>query len=1060
MIPSAEWTWIDAAADRFEREWNRGPRPRIEDFLADSEEPRRSALLEELLRIECERRRRAGEHPTVEEYQVRFPEHASVVDAVFESGRGSSCEDSAGNGHAEPAAPLIRRLGDYELIRELGRGGMGIVYEARQVSLDRTVALKVLPPELTGDYRRLRRFEREARAAGRLHHTNIVPVFGLGHHEGTYFYVMQLIRGPGLDVVIGELRRSRRPEPHRLAATDWADWAVPIAAELARSLATGRYSRHEAAALPGLDPGSSEHIKLISRGRDEVAGEASMTRRFPRPPDAVAATIPTPEPATRRSERGLADPVAVTPDASTLSSFSGSGSSFFDSVARIGMQVAEGIDHAHGQGILHRDIKPSNLLLDLHGNAWITDFGLAKASDSDDLTASRDLIGTLRYMAPERLEGRADARSDIYALGLTLYELLALRPAFDAGDTNRLFAQVTAEDPPPLRRLDSDIPRDLATIVHRAIAREPSRRYATAAALAEDLGRFLDRQPIRARQTPPHERFLLWCRRNPGLASSVAVAAASLVLATGLSLAMAWSQYRAASRLRAEQARSLAEKARAETSLRRARRVVNDYLVNTGENIFAERNDSALLRDMGRRLLESAAKDYEELLAQGECDPGLRADLAATYASLGAYGRDVESMVSYQRAITIWRDLVREYPGSVEYRWGLARSCAGIGQLQWQLGRTGEAMHVIEELVKSYNYLNKVGNVDYKLRCDVGVAFRVLGHLQQKSGQPEAALRSFQTARDMLEEQVRSETSTDTEARNRDANTYRWDRFSVQHALGEAYTALGTGLDAVSRPAEAICAFQQALATFKALAHDRPNNLLYQIAVPVCLSHLGLSYRSTGRGTEARRSLLEACATWDKIVRDGQDEEKLKVTGNWGHRADSLLFLGWVCQELGREDEARPHFLRAHDIYRELSLAEPEASWFRGGLARCLISLGRMQRQAGRTAEALSSLRQAQAIFESYPHLSPGDRYSLACCRAQMAPILDAGRDATSASEDRRLGDQAMSMLRISTAGTFRSAHIYRTDPNLNPIRDRADFRMFLMDAAFPEDPFEGERED
>ena len=576
-MPSADWTWINAEADRFERSWKRGPRPRIEDFLAGVDEPRRPALLDELLRIERERRQREGEHPRAEEYRGRFPEHAAVVDAVFEPGTGSSTEGHAGDGDTEPGTPLIRQLGDYELIRELGRGGMGIVYEARQVSLDRPVALKVLPSEVTGDPRRLRRFEREARAAGRLHHTNIVPVFGLGHHEGTHFYIMQLIRGPGLDAVIGELLRLQQSGTGRQDADQGhhaaADPAVPTAAELARSLATGRLAkilpRPRAAELACLASDSSDRVELGRWGRDEAAGEASMTVPNPGPSDVGGSALRAP--ATRGSEgtspgpmrsgpgegglaaptRGptsvqpdgpaQATPAAVAPDPSTLSGFSGSGSSFFDSVARIGRQVAEGLDHAHGQGILHRDIKPSNLLLDLQGNAWITDFGLAKASDSDDLSGSRDVIGTLRYMAPERLEGRADARSDIYALGLTLYELLALRPAFDATNANRLFAQVTNEDPPPLRRLDPTIPRDLATIVHRAIAREATWRYATAAALAEELGRFLDRQPIRARRTPPHERFLLWCRRNPALAAmNIAAAVLTTVLAVVSTLA-AWT---------------------------------------------------------------------------------------------------------------------------------------------------------------------------------------------------------------------------------------------------------------------------------------------------------------------------------------------------------------------------------------------------------------------------------------------------------------------------------------------------------------------------------------
>src|SRR5439155_23430669 len=179
---------------------------------------------------------------------------------------------------------------------------------------------------------------------------------------------------------------------------------------------------------------------------------------------------------------------------------------YFRSLARVGMQVADALAYAHRQGILHRDIKPSNLLLDTRRTVWSTDFGLAKAIASPDhpgeadLTSTGDIVGTLRYLAPERLNGEADARSDIYSLGLTLYEMLTLRPAFDASDRAKLIQQVTEYHPVPLRKLDSHIPRDLETIVLKAGAKEPAARYQSAGELAEDLRRFLAETPIRARR--------------------------------------------------------------------------------------------------------------------------------------------------------------------------------------------------------------------------------------------------------------------------------------------------------------------------------------------------------------------------------------------------------------------------------------------------------------------------------------------------------------------------------------------------------------------------------
>ncbi len=195
---------------------------------------------------------------------------------------------------------------------------------------------------------------------------------------------------------------------------------------------------------------------------------------------------------------------------------------FFRSVARIGVQVAEALEYANRQGVLHRDVKPSNLLLDPKGNVWVADFGLAKAADAEDITHSGDIVGTVRYMAPERFAGRCDARSDVYALGLTLYELLALRPAFSAADRHELMRRVMSEEPERLRALVPHLPRDLETVVHKAIDRDPARRYTTAAVLAEDLQRFLEDRPIKARRVTAAEQVWRWARRNPAVAALAA----------------------------------------------------------------------------------------------------------------------------------------------------------------------------------------------------------------------------------------------------------------------------------------------------------------------------------------------------------------------------------------------------------------------------------------------------------------------------------------------------------------------------------------------------------
>jgi serine/threonine protein kinase/FKBP-type peptidyl-prolyl cis-trans isomerase 2 len=417
-----------------------------------------------------------------------------------------------------PPAPWAgeapRQLGEYRVLREVGRGGMGVVYEAVQESLGRHVALKVLAARLACQGDVLERFRREARVTAQLNDSNIVPVFGVGEDQGAHYYAMQLIQGQGLDAVLQDVKRLR---DDRTEAGD--DATVPAdvpAASVARGLLNGHFSQ-----VRGQGPKAS---KRDSEGPEVEARRASEETRTPTAPP--------------RAE------LAGQPDAP-----------YFRAVARLGLQAAEALAHAHGHGVLHRDVKPSNLLLDTQGILWITDFGLAKIDYGDDLTHTGDIVGTLRYMAPERFGGRANARSDVYGLGLTLYELLTLRPAFGDSDRLRLMERVAHESPPPPRRIDARIPRDLETIVLKAMACDPSDRYATAAALSEDLRRFLAVRTILARRSSAAERFRRWCQRNPVVAALSGAVAALLLLVAG-SFQAAWRLSEEAEDLRDQLARS------------------------------------------------------------------------------------------------------------------------------------------------------------------------------------------------------------------------------------------------------------------------------------------------------------------------------------------------------------------------------------------------------------------------------------------------------------------------------------------------------------------------
>jgi eukaryotic-like serine/threonine-protein kinase len=432
---------------------------------------------------------RRGERPALHEYTQRYPELASEIRDLFPA----LVEIERVEVRPE-APPPLRQVGDYRVLREIGRGGMGVVYEAEQASLGRRVALKVL--HTCGDANAVERFKREARAAAKLHHTNIVPVFEVGESTDVIFYAMQHIQGQGLDQVIAELRRlrstgDRRMQPGKQTSEPTAN--LPAEA-IARSILTARFASADST-------------------------DATLAPRMPAPP-------------TETVQRGSPSS-AVLPGQTDLAAAGEDHSHFFESVARIGHQTAGALAHAHERGIVHRDVKPSNLLLDTSGTVWVTDFGLAKTEDRD-LTNPGDIIGTLRYMAPERFHGCSDPRVDIYALGVTLYELLVLQPAFKSCDRLTLMSEISLDEPARPRSLDQRIPRDLETIVLKAMAKDPTRRYQTAAAMSEDLRRYLAGEPILARRTSAIERTRLWCRRHKALAGLYVVLG---IAAVGASLA-------------------------------------------------------------------------------------------------------------------------------------------------------------------------------------------------------------------------------------------------------------------------------------------------------------------------------------------------------------------------------------------------------------------------------------------------------------------------------------------------------------------------------------------
>jgi eukaryotic-like serine/threonine-protein kinase len=500
-----------------------------------------------------------GAAPDVEEFAGRHPQIAGILRRLLPALRAMRESDEAAPPRTTEVPPTESerpgRLGDFEIVREVGRGGMGVVYEAMQISLKRRVALKVLPFAAMLDPQRLQRFQNEARAAACLHHGNIVPVFAVGADRGVHFYAMQYIEGRNLADLIHDMRRK--------------------------------------AGLPDED-------------------EASVTWQGGR----LAEEPPAPtEPAAMLSTQRSSAP-----------------QTFFRTTAELAVQAALALHHAHQEGVVHRDVKPANLMVDAAGRLWITDFGLAQVHNDPRLTTTGALVGTLRYMSPEQASGEqvVDHRTDLYSLGATLYELLTLRAAFDGDDRGTLLLRITQDEPAPPRKLNPTIPADLETIVGKAMAKSPAERYATAQALADDLRRFLDDKPIRAKRPSLLEKAAKWARRRRGL---VATALGLLLLAVfGLTVStvliahayelLAVQQKKTDEAYQAE----AKERKRSEDAAYKARQVLN-FFTQVSEEDFPDR---AELRPIRRKLLEKALDYYEDFIAEQGDDPSVQDELTAS----------------------------------------------------------------------------------------------------------------------------------------------------------------------------------------------------------------------------------------------------------------------------------------------------------------------------------------------------------------------------------------------------------------------------------------------
>jgi len=560
---------------------------------------------------------RRGEPITPEGFAAQHPEGGAELRDLCETllmleGAKRDRETSATGGR-RLVLPQLERLGDYRIVREVGRGGMGVVFEAVQESLDRRVALKVMPQASLLSGNQLERFRREAQTAARLHHTHIVPVFDSGEADGLHFYAMQFIDGEGLDAVVKALRKEPRPE-----------------------------------------------------------GSQALRDRF-----------------------RLA--------------------------ARIGADVADALHHAHEHGALHRDVKPANLLLDRDGHVWVTDFGLAKALEQNGLTNTGDVLGTLQYMAPEQFAGRYDARSEVYALGVTLWEFAALRPAFAAESRGELVDLIRQGKCAALRRIAPSAPQDLETILARAMAVDPLHRYASAAELARDLRAFLDDRPIAARRQTGMQLLWAWCRRNRALAGSLATAAAAIALAAIVGWGSYWTTRDALRQAQVSESMAREKEAVALQASERDRANLADSL-----QVFEDVFDTIVGPDPLDALLEDA-------------------DGGGTTFAAERPPVDGASLALLQRMLEFYDRFAERNRDNMALRQQTARSYARVGAIQQRLGANDQAVAAYERAVA----LLREGK-DAEQRSELAAVLQEFGQVQARLGQPRIAASCYAESLEVL----------------------------------------------------------------------------------------------------------------------------------------------------------------------------------------------------------------------------------------------------------------------------------------------------------------------
>ncbi len=911
-----------------------------------------------------------GESPSVEEYAQRYPELAGVIRRLLPALlalRPASSDGPVAAGPLEPGPGAT--LGGFRIVCEVGRGGMGVVYEAVELALGRRVALKVLPSAAAIDPRHLQRFKNEARAAAILQHPNVVTVLSVGTDRGVHFYAMQFVDGESLAARIAGLRGSASPEAISTAYLE----PPPIS--------------------PGPGPAA----------RNGEAGAVSPSAGSV--PPAASAGPDTPRPA------------------GTLGNALPSDTAYFNDVARLLAQAADALEHAHGLGVIHRDVKPANLLVDQAGNLLVADFGLARLQSDAGLTATGDLPGTVRYMSPEQAlprRGPLDHRTDIYSLGATGYELITLEPAFRGADRQDLIRRIAGEEPWKPSRLNPAVPADLETIVLKAMEKSPSDRYATAKEMADDLRRFLRHEPIRARRPTLRQRLVKWGRRHPELVATVAVAGVlSLVVAVaGLA---AWASSLREANKRTEEARKRTEEARrdAERRLRLGVEIIDLLTSDLIDSMFTPVKDGT----KGLEHLSVALKFLDDVRATKETDPALQFTAAKICRSIGRlrglFGQQEKAKDAYREAVARGESLTSSFPDQLTYQAEFAAALDNLGGSLHRADEYREAQKVLRRAVDQWERVVAASAGDVKYRRQLVGIRNNLGPLLRGQGDYAAAEKLYrQSLGDCKElaEKLPNEPATLFLQGGSHNNLARvlFDAGRLTEAGEHFRTALnlkerllrglteGSG-DYVMTLALGHVNIGEMLSTRNSLAAERSyrkglavQEYLDQAthkSVPDVHKQLAWIYDHLAELARRRGELSEAGAHVRTALRIQRRllAAQPTVPAYGDDLAVSEYLSGHIAREERRHAQAVAELRTSIARLEQAAAREPEICWHRQTLARALHESALALEAAGRTADAESdfhkALAQRKRLVADVP-ACPTYRQDLASTRYRLGRVL------------------------------------------------------------------------